>query len=354
MPDRWELAEHAVLVLRGEAGLAQDTVYVSFTGDFGFWNRRPDAGALAAHVAREAPLLAHFQYRFLNLEFILPGEQGRPIDVDCESCALAIIRDLGFTHASLANNHALAFGYAGLSRNLRLLEAAGLEVCGLRERPVIGLDTAAGRLAVWSITDLLDQADPEHRVLRPRASDLALITRAVAGADLSIGFPHLGSRSIYPSPRELSLARRLTDLGSGLLACTGSHFVKGVDLSSAAPICFGLGNHLFAWDGGDTEADGMHLVAGLRAGRLVQLFAIPFANAIMDGRTGPLPPGQLADFERRLADRSTVDPERFFTDPRVRAGALARLRGLRPRDLLRLRPRHMFWGLRALRRRRRR
>ncbi len=349
----WELAGHAVLVLEGEAKLRSDTVYISFTGDFGFWNRRPDPAALAAHVKREAPLLGHFQHRFLNLEFILPGEQGRPADADCESCALGLIRELGFTHVSLANNHALAFGAPGLDRNLRLLEAAGLAVFGLRERPVAKLDTAAGRLAVWSLTDLLDQADPRHRVLRPRSDDLALIAEALAGAAFSIGFPHLGSRSIYPSPHELSLARRLAGFGSGLLVCTGSHFVKGVVLGPGAPIAFGLGNHLFAWDGGDTEADGMHLVAGLRDGALVQLFAIPFANAIMHGRTGPLSPAQLADFEARLADRSTLDRHRFFADPRVRAGALARLRRLEPRDLLRLRPRHLIWGLRTLCRRRR-
>lgn len=328
MTAAWELAGHRVLLLRGEAGLQPGTHYTSFTGDFGFWTRGPAASAIAMQVAREAPLLALFHTRVLNLEFILPGDQGRPADLACEATSMSLIRDLGFTHVSLANNHALAFRDEGLIRNRELLEASGVAVCGLRERPACMLDVDGTRMAIWSITDRMDEPDPAARVLRPNRRDLAHIAAATRDAKLSLCFAHLGSRSLYPSPREIRLAHRLLGSGPALLVCTGSHFVKGFVQTLRTPVCFGIGNHLLTWERGDTEPIGMHLVAGTCEGRLTQLFAIPFRNTIMQGTARALSAAEFADFASSLQDRSTLELRRFLGDPRLRAGIGARFRRL--------------------------
>ncbi len=344
----WSLDGYPALTLFGESGLDDTTETISFTGDFGFWTRGPSAQEAAAYLSLEAPLLSRFHHRVLNLEFLLPGLSGRVADRLCEERSLQLIDGLGFDCFSLANNHAQAFGNAGLDHNLAQLETRGRSTIGLRDRPGQIVELGGARVAIWSVTDLLDDPDPTGRVLRCREQDFELLDRLVADADLHIGFPHLGSRSAYPSPRELELSRRLLGLNPVLLVCTGSHFPKGFTQELGAPICFGLGNHLFTWEGGGTEPVGMHLVAGFRDGALVQIFVLPFRNTILSGGAGPLDQEALAAFRENLADRSTVAPARFFADPRTQAGARERMLRLRPRDLGRLRPRHLVWGLRVL------
>jgi hypothetical protein len=47
----------------------------------------------------------------------------------------------------------------------------------------------------------------------------------------------------------------------------------------------------------------------------VQLVVIPFHNEIFSGKIGPLDETDLASFQKTLLDRSTSDPNRYFSDP---------------------------------------
>lgn len=339
----FNIGVHRALVLKGEAELIEGRAYISFTGDFGFRGRLPEPETLARHIELEKDLLSRFDFRVINLEFIMPGDRGQALDRECEELDLRLLRECGFDLVSLANNHALELGPEGLARNIELLDSAGLPVIGLRDRPCRIVDLKGLRTAVWSLTDLLDDPDPESRVLRSSKRDIALVAEVVveAGADISLGFPHLGSSSVYPGPHELEQARALIAAGAQALACTGSHYVKGYGEELSAPVCFGIGNHLFAWMGENTEPVGMHLVLGLADRRVEQVLAIPFRNRILLGEFGPLAEDDFSAFRAVMDERSTVDPARYHADPRRRSSMRRRLKNLRPSDLFRLRAHHL-------------
>ena len=339
---------YRALALMGEAAPPEGGYTVSFTGDFGFWNRWPSPEVMRHQLEVEWPLLSNFDLRVINLEFILPGFRGGEADRQCETAALGYLRDAGFHVASFANNHAAAFGAEGLQYNIERLEEAGLAVIGLADRSIYCVEGEGLRIGIYSLTDLLDDADPDGRVLRSRPTDIGRLHARMASLDFRIGFPHLGSRSIYPSPHELTQARALLMAGTDLLVCTGSHFDTGFVELDGKPVCFGLGNHLFTWDGGSTEPVGIHLVAHFCAGGLKQLFAVPFHNAVMREEVGPLEDKTFADFACKFVDRSTVNSSRFWSDPRTQSGALERLGNLRLGDLGKIRLRHVVYGLRAL------
>jgi hypothetical protein len=348
MFDSFRIGNYQAISLFGKAAPPEGLFTVSFTGDFGFWNRHPSPEAIRLQLEAEQPLLSRFDLRVINLEFILPGTGGGNADLECESVALSYLMDAGFQIVSLANNHAAAFGPEGLQHNVDKLEEAGISVIGLSDRRIHMFEKDGFHYGIYALTDLLDDADPHGRVLRSRTEDVKNLHAEMDGLHTRIGFPHLGSRSVYPSPHEISQAGNLFDSGTDLLVCTGAHFAKGFVHLNGKPVCFGLGNHLFAWEGGGTEPVGMHLVASFDNGELQQLFALPFHNTIMSGQTGPLDEKTFKAFSSELADRSTTDTSRFYSDPRTQEGAMERLRNLRLRDLINLRPRHVTYGLRAL------
>jgi hypothetical protein len=89
---------------------------------------------------------------------------------------------------------------------------------------------------------------------------------------------------------------------------------------------------------------GIHVVAGLKKGELVQLFVVPFHNAIFSGKMGPLDEIDFVSFQRTLLDRSTSDPNRYYSDP----SSLVRLQEVLSRfsftRLDQLRGRHIIYA----------
>ena len=344
----FDLAGNRALALLGRPALVPGTRYVAFTGDFGFWNRMPSPEKLAEQIAWHRALLSPFDLRIFNLEFSLPGSQGRPVDLEADRIMLDYLDALAVDAVSLANNHALAFGEEGLDHNIDHLGERGFRIIGLREHPVHTARLGETSVAVCSATDLLDQPDPNNRILRTRPEDLRMLSDLTLAADVKIAFAHLGSRSIYPSRHELGQARSLIARGADVVVATGAHFVKGFIELDGKPVLLGLGNHLLTWEGGDTEDVGFHCVVGIGGGRLTQIFLLPFHNAIYTGRVGALSAAAFDSFAADLRERSTTDTGKFFADPRTQAGALRRLKSLRLSDLRSLRWRHVSMGLRAL------
>ena len=208
--------------------------------------------------------------------------------------------------------------------------------------------TGGKTVAIFSLTAYTDLKDTQGLTLKLDDSDLALIRRLTASADFRIAFVHLGSMSSFPSEHERAEAARLVASGADLIVCTGSHFIKGFVREKGKPVLFGLGDHLFSPVNDATEDVGMHLVAGFAAGRLEQLFVIPFRNAIRAGKTGPLEAEEFKAFLRIFRERSTTDTSRYYSDPRAGALLSDRLRRMRFSDLKQIRPRQFVYAARIL------
>ncbi len=344
MFDTFQIGNYKAISLIGEARLPENGFSVSFTGDFGFWYEYPDSESLATRLAMDNELLSNFDLRVINLEFILPATRGREKDIKCDAISLDYLKGSIFDIVSLANNHAAVFGIEGVTHNIESLKQAGKSIIGVKDSPVAKISN----IGIYSLTDLLDDSDPDHQIYRTSDKEIQFLLSELDDCEVVIGFPHLGSRSIYPSPRELDYVKKLQKAGTDLIVCTGSHFPKGFVSIDGNPVCFGLGNYLFDWAGGDTEPVGMHVVANFTDEGLTQLFAIPFNNQVTSECSGVLTNQEFENFLKEFEARSTDDLSCFWNDPRTQAGVMDRLKNLDRRKIKRLRPRHIFYGLRAI------
>lgn len=343
--EQFNIGDYRVLVLFGEARLAPDVNYVSFTGDFGFSGRLPTRNAIEKHVAQESALLANFELKVINLEFMLPGNSGLEADRQIDDVMIDMLKRSGYGVVSRANNHAMDLGDEGFDYNTRRLQQAGLGMIGPRAFPAYQWEMDGRRIAIFALTDYTDHPDSGGLILKINEPDLAMIREKVSAADFRIAFVHLGSMSFYPSPHEREQVNLVLDTGADLVVGTGSHFFKGFVKEKGKPVIYGIGNHMFSYVDGDTEPVGVHLVAGFRKGQLVQLFVVPFHNVIMKGNTGPLDEKAFASFQKTLLDRSTTDPSRYYSDPGSLAKLKERLLRLRFEDLKDLRARYVIYAV---------
>jgi hypothetical protein len=347
-PQEFHIGEYAAEALLGEARLREGVQYVSFAGDTAFVDWLPNERLLGRYVATEGEPLTRFQLNVVNLEHVLVGFSGRSLDQQTDAAMLSTLRRVGYRIVSLANNHALDAGPLGVSFSAAGLEAAGLEVIGLRSHPVYFWEVGRGRVAIFSLTAYTDLKDVEGLTLKLDDKDLALIRRLTVSANFRIAFVHLGSMSSYVSEHERAEAARLVASGADLIVFTGTHFIKGFVREKGKPVFFGLGDHLFSIADAGTEDVGMHLVAGFSEGGLDQLFVIPFRNSIRAGKIGPLDPESFRAFLRVFHERSTRDTSRYYSDPRTWAVLSDRLRRLSFSDLKQIRPRQFLYAARIV------
>jgi hypothetical protein len=344
-PRIFHIGEYRAIALVGETETLPDVHYISFTGDFGFAGRLPSKHHIERHVTQESTLLANFQVRVINLEFMLPGRSKRELDRQIDQVTLDLLKQNGFDVVSRANNHAMDFGPEGVEYNTSLLDEAGFKMIGPRNFPVYQWNTGEQRIAVFALTDYTDRPDPDGVILKINDADLELIKKESSGADFRIAFVHLGSMSLYPSPHERKQVGRILEDYADMVICTGSHFTKGFVNEEGKPVVYDIGNHLLSFVDAVTEPIGIHLVAGFTAGKLVQLFAIPFYNQIMEGKTGPVEERDFNLFQKTLVDRSTSDPSRYFADPSSLVRLKERIQGFGIGQLKEMRPRHALYAV---------
>jgi len=300
-----------------------------------------------------APLLAGAALRMANLESPCRpgGVASEPLDsayVRAPVLALTpaeIERALGpagarFTHVSLANNHALDEGVAGLEAARSTLAALGVTPLGIH--PDAGADAlpppvvfARGGLRVGLVTftfGLNGRHAPPGRdglvqVARlnaaPEHADLERVRQAVsrcreAGADLVVAYLHWGLEfELFPSRRQQRVARALGELGCDVVLSHHPHVIQPIELfrprrapERTVPICYSLGN----------------LVVPLRAPiyALSLVVRITLARGVREGRpethverVDPHPVYLTADDEREtlrlvpLADLRATEPDAY-------------------------------------------
>ncbi len=133
---------------------------------------------------------------------------------------------------SLANNHALDQGRAGLDDTVAALESVGI-VAATPERParVRGLTIIARQLA--------PSADLDAEVEAVEA-----VRRAARPVVVSFLWGHSGS--LLPRAAQRRLAARLVDAGATAVLGHGPHSLQGVERRGRAIIAYSLGNLAFS------------------------------------------------------------------------------------------------------------
>jgi poly-gamma-glutamate synthesis protein (capsule biosynthesis protein) len=215
-------------------------------------------GDWPAAFADVRPWLAGADLSFANLESPLTRASfaGGRFDLRAPPQAVNALSAAGFDVVSLANNHALDGGEAGLAETLAVLHQAGIV-------PLV--DSRAQRCGRIAALAFLDSGQP----LGTRA-----VSQAAAQADLVIVSMHWGAEYYPVTARQRRLAQELVAAGADLIIGHGPHVLQAVERVDGALVAYSLGNFLFDQPFPDTR-QGAILRITLDRGSITLVEAIP-------------------------------------------------------------------------------
>jgi poly-gamma-glutamate capsule biosynthesis protein CapA/YwtB (metallophosphatase superfamily) len=235
---------------------------------------------------------------------------------------------------SLANNHALDYGPAGLAQSLDALWAggitcigAGLNAAEAAEPLMVELrgDVGTKRVAIFAAYDA--PAESEARRAASEADgpqigvlDVEALSERIRGlkaedpGTLVVVFPHWGRNYAWRSARQRRLARSLFAAGADLILGHGAHMLQELDARDGRAVAYSLGNFLFNSPGryARNNAPPFSLVARLtlRPGGDGWRQAIRLYPIVTDNRLTNYKPRLLRDEEFDSARHLVVERRR--------------------------------------------
>ncbi|MQS16828.1 CapA family protein [Streptomyces kaniharaensis] len=221
--------------------------------------RWPTPQTLLSAEVREA--LAAADLVVLNLECCVSGQgepwpdPDKPFFFRAPPSAATVLAELGVDCVTLANNHALDYGFDALADTRDLLERAGVRAVGAgpdesRAREFAVLEAGGVRLAVIGVTDHPEEYAAAARRPGVAWADLgagvpdwltSLVARAAQEADVVLVTPHWGpNMTSRPPPHVRAAAARLLAAGATLVAGHSAHVFHGI----ADRILYDLGDFI--------------------------------------------------------------------------------------------------------------
>jgi len=249
-------------------------VTLAFAGDVNFADRtarllRDPATAFGpiASVLRSADFTA------VNLETAVTSRgtpQPKTYHFRTTPRAFTALRDAGVDLVTMANNHVLDYGRAGLADALAAAKAARFPYVG------IGGDAAAAwaphlvtingiRIAIIGVSQVTELASSwvatgtrsgEANAIDLRRT-LAAVRAARRRAKITIVFMHWGTEGMAcPDQNQLSLAPRLAAAGASIIIGSHAHMLQGSGWLGHTFVAYGMGNFLW-WEHSYSTATGV-------------------------------------------------------------------------------------------------
>jgi poly-gamma-glutamate synthesis protein (capsule biosynthesis protein) len=271
-PDLADLALYPVLFRRPDAprnpGNAGDAAQVLVVGDVSLARgvaQAADRQGPDYPLASAAPRLQAADLAVGNYEGVIAAEgvgqeRSGGYRLRAQPAAAAALARAGFGLVSLANNHSLDWGAAGLQATLDQLRQAGIKTVGAGESATSAgqpqITTLRGVRVVWlSFTLVSDPPDTPDRSdswsrswLKP--NDTGALAEAVQAArplgDALIVQFHWGSEYVYcPDAWQVNLAHTAIDAGASLVIGHHPHVLQTFEVYGQGFIAYSLGNFLF-------------------------------------------------------------------------------------------------------------
>jgi poly-gamma-glutamate capsule biosynthesis protein CapA/YwtB (metallophosphatase superfamily) len=240
-------------------------------------------GEWAAAFRDVRPWLADADVALANLESPLTGApfSGGRFDLRAPPEAVEALTSAGFGVVSLANNHALDGGQAGLAETLDALQRGGIvavrdsglaakDASGSREGLVLPIRNL--RIAVLAFLDGGGPLDTER------------VAWAAAEADLVVVLVHWGAEYYPVTARQRALARELVSAGADLIVGHGPHVLQPIGDMDGGLVAYSLGNFVFDQPFRDTRQGAILRVTVGQEG-VMAVEAMP--TAIENGRVYP-------------------------------------------------------------------
>lgn len=207
----------------------------------------------------------------------------------------SMLREAGFDAVTLANNHIMDYGAAGLEQTLADCREVGLGTCGAGPDRGVAMDplltTVDGTsVAVFSFCEqefgIATAGEPgaapiSHPDARRRVSEAAEETDVVVVA------AHGGVEYVpLPPPRRQRQLRAFVDAGADVVVGHHPHVPQGWEVYDDVPIFYSLGNFLFEQPRRPKTDWGLSVELTLQDGGAVAADLVP--TELVDGSARPL------------------------------------------------------------------
>lgn len=252
---------------RGPLG-SGEPVTIAFGGDASFEGleqavvTNPD-GLLAAI----APVLGAADLAVVNVEAAL-GSGGTPLPkqfaFQVPGEALDALAAANVDAVTMANNHGMDYGMAGLEDSLRIKAEHHVAVLGVGAdedeayAPLI-TEVRGQRVGIIAANDVFDSSVQAEWTAGPAKPGLASskegdrqerlldeVRRTREDVDTLAVYLHYGvERDTCPTPRQQELASVLTEAGADIVVGTHSHRLQGMGYLGDAFVAYGLSNFVF-------------------------------------------------------------------------------------------------------------
>jgi poly-gamma-glutamate synthesis protein (capsule biosynthesis protein) len=203
--------------------------------------------------------------------------------------AFEALRVAGVDVVTMANNHGVDYGAAGLADTLAAKAGTPVKVIGVggdgaeAYAPAM-LDVKGQRIAVLAASDVIDDhliaawtaTDARPGIASAKGADQQRLVDAVraarSNADTVVVYLHWGPEGIdCPSPRQQELARAVVDAGADIVVGSHAHRVMSAGRLGPALVDYGLGNFVFYNESGGSGVTGVLTVTA--TGRDIDAYA---------------------------------------------------------------------------------
>jgi poly-gamma-glutamate capsule biosynthesis protein CapA/YwtB (metallophosphatase superfamily) len=256
------------------ASAAASSVTLAFAGDVHFTGRT--AQLLSDPATAFGPItgvLKSADFTAVNLETaVTSGGVPQPKTYHFRTVpgAFTALRDGGVDLVTMANNHVLDYGQAGLADTLAAAQAARFPYVGIGKNAdaawapyvttvkgtkiaVIGVSQVAELASSWVATP--SRPGEANAIDLPRT--LAAVRAAARLAPVVIVFMHWGTEGeSCPDPNQLSLARQLSAAGASIIVGAHAHMLQGSGWLGRTFVAYGMGNFLW-WENSYSTATGV-------------------------------------------------------------------------------------------------
>lgn len=230
------------------------------------------------------------EHAAVNLEAPVRAESGNTILksgplLENDPAAPHRLADAGFDLATLANNHAMDYGWASLQKTIENCTDAGLVTCGAGPNRSAAMQPVTQRVGDAEVA-FLGVCEREFGVARDQAPGTAwaghrdvihVIREAASTADTVVVFAHGGVEYVpFPPPERRERLKEFIDHGADIVVAHHPHVPQGWEEYRDGAILHSLGNFLF-----DSQADdpatswGLCVELEFAGGELIGLRLVP-------------------------------------------------------------------------------
>jgi len=236
-----------------------------------------------------ADVFGEHTYQVANFEASIPEQHTPTKDLtfqfSVDATNVSAIKDVGFTHVSLANNHALDFGNEGYANTIEVLEGNNIATFG---KPYALATSSITHMYVDDTVVALIGLDLTLSTYSDEALQL-LFNRAKDTSAFQIVFIHWGNEyQLSHSDQQERYARKFIEHGADLIIGHHPHVVQDIQKYDGVLVFYSLGNFIFDQYFSQEVQEGLLLSLSLDVNPSIKLLPVSSVGSrisprLMDG-----------------------------------------------------------------------